>query len=356
MNNLKIETQGIQSSPYQVREISGTPELDASLMDLAANMREHGLINPITVRKLPSGAFECVAGHRRLAAARLNEWVEISAMVSDAMSDIAAEDMLVSENLYRQDLTAIEESATVVRLLKSREVADVAKLCHKSDRWVYRRMSIDKLSTTAKAVSRVYKWPAAFCEELIRHDHNQQDAMIRNAAAELGMGIPEILDGKAEVEASKFFAGSTLALAEAETNVPVPAKRNPKKAAKAEPVKPLPAAAPQPQNEASALVLNTDTRRVINLVETIDNPLRMLDKDQLIMLITSTDWVRPFDGNREVAIDTLWARMKASIVKRLSTCQGGIAEEDVEDTLIGIGCEKPSPTEDSDDNETTEGA
>lgn len=349
MNNLKLEPQSIKSSPYQVRETSGTAELDASLMDLAANMREHGLINPITVRKLPDGEYECVAGHRRLAAARLNGWVNISAMVSDAMSDIAAEDLLVSENLYRQDLTAIEESSTVVRLLKKREVADIAKLCHKSDRWVYRRMAIDKLSTTAKIVARLYKWPAAFCEAMATHNHNQQDALIHAAANGINITFPDVLGGNVPVAESSFFSGSLSALSEVETasSVPRPDKKprkTAKEATKAPSTATTKAEPRQTQQEAPEMPTVSgeepepcpEVKRVLAMLETIENPLVKLDKEKLVLLLVSPDWKEPFSCDYDGALEILWTRMQASIVRKFGQDENfGYAVEEILTGIIG---------------------
>jgi ParB/RepB/Spo0J family partition protein len=182
---IQIQLDQVADSPFQVRAISGTPELDAALMDLAANIKQHGLINPVTVRPLAAGGVECVAGHRRLAAARLAGLETISATVL-RIPDSTAEEILVSENLFRQDLTPIEESKSVCQLLKTRSIPEVAKLCQKSERWVYRRASIDKLSDDWKMLAERFKLSAAFCEAIARLTPDLQQVVIDDEIETIG--------------------------------------------------------------------------------------------------------------------------------------------------------------------------
>lgn len=90
---------------------------------IAASMVDRGLINPITVRPTPAAGggktpYTLIAGGHRLEAARLNGWEEIDAIV--VSSDAAeAQLMEIAENLYRNELSAIDRAAFV---LKYREI------------------------------------------------------------------------------------------------------------------------------------------------------------------------------------------------------------------------------------------
>lgn len=79
------------------------------LAELADSIREHGIIQPITVRKLDSGYYQIIAGERRWRAARLAELAEVPVRIVEADDKKAAEIALV-ENLQRQDLNPIEEA------------------------------------------------------------------------------------------------------------------------------------------------------------------------------------------------------------------------------------------------------
>ena len=79
------------------------------LEELAESIRQHGLIQPLTVRKLASGYYQIIAGERRWRAARLAELTEIPAVVIEA-DDRKAMELAMIENLQREDLNPMEEA------------------------------------------------------------------------------------------------------------------------------------------------------------------------------------------------------------------------------------------------------
>lgn len=80
-----------------------------ALEELADSIRQYGLIQPITVRKLDNGFYQIIAGERRWRAARLAELQEVPVRVIEADDRRTAELALV-ENLQREDLNPIEEA------------------------------------------------------------------------------------------------------------------------------------------------------------------------------------------------------------------------------------------------------
>ena len=79
------------------------------LEDLAESIRQQGVIQPLTVRKLASGYYQIIAGERRWRAARLAELTEIPAVVIEA-DDRKAMELAMIENLQREDLNPMEEA------------------------------------------------------------------------------------------------------------------------------------------------------------------------------------------------------------------------------------------------------
>ena len=79
------------------------------LEELAESIRQHGLIQPLTVRKLSSGYYQIIAGERRWRAARLAGLEEVPAVVIEA-DDQKAMELAMIENLRREDLNPIEEA------------------------------------------------------------------------------------------------------------------------------------------------------------------------------------------------------------------------------------------------------
>lgn len=82
---------------------------EEALAELAESIREYGVIQPVTVRPLPSGYYQLIAGERRWRAARLAGLTEIPAQIIEADDRLTTELALV-ENLQREDLNPVEEA------------------------------------------------------------------------------------------------------------------------------------------------------------------------------------------------------------------------------------------------------
>ena len=110
---LKAESTGSLYLPIsQVESCSSQPRKhfdEASLAELADSIREHGIIQPLTVRKLASGYYQIIAGERRWRAARLAGLQEVPVIVMEA-DDRKAAELAMIENLQREDLSPIEEA------------------------------------------------------------------------------------------------------------------------------------------------------------------------------------------------------------------------------------------------------
>ena len=111
---LKAETDHSLSLPIsQVESCSSQPRKrfdDASLAELADSIRQHGIIQPLTVRRLASGYYQIIAGERRWRAARLAGLQEVPVIVIEA-DDRKAAELAMIENLQREDLNPMEEAA-----------------------------------------------------------------------------------------------------------------------------------------------------------------------------------------------------------------------------------------------------
>lgn len=90
---------------------------EEALEELAESIRQHGLIQPITVRRLDSGYYQIIAGERRWRASRLAGLTEVPVRVIEADEKKATELALV-ENLQREDLNPIEEAKGYKKLME----------------------------------------------------------------------------------------------------------------------------------------------------------------------------------------------------------------------------------------------
>ena len=87
-----------------------------ALADLADSIREHGIIQPLTVRKLQSGYYQIIAGERRWRAARMAGLDQVPAIVVEA-DDRKAMELAMIENLQREDLNPMEEAEGYQQLM-----------------------------------------------------------------------------------------------------------------------------------------------------------------------------------------------------------------------------------------------
>jgi len=109
----EIPLKNIAVNPFQPRTHFDEDALD----ELVASVQEHGIIQPITVRKAANNSFQLITGERRLRAAQKAGLKRIPAYVREAGDDTMLELALV-ENIQREDLDAIEVAISYQRLIE----------------------------------------------------------------------------------------------------------------------------------------------------------------------------------------------------------------------------------------------
>ena len=109
----RIRISEIVRNPNQPRRYFD-PEAIATL---AESIRQYGVLNPLTVRRTANGAYELVAGERRLRAARLAGLTEVPCLLADVDEEASGMLALV-ENLQRRDLDFFEEANGFKRLIE----------------------------------------------------------------------------------------------------------------------------------------------------------------------------------------------------------------------------------------------
>ena len=108
---LEISPQVIAPNPKQPREQFTHRELE----DLAASIKEHGILQPLVVRKDPIGGYILIAGERRLRAAKLLGLERVPVVIRETHPD---DELILAliENMQRQDLNTIEEAKSYRRI------------------------------------------------------------------------------------------------------------------------------------------------------------------------------------------------------------------------------------------------
>lgn len=119
--------------------------------ELAASVRQVGVLQPVLLRKTVKGGLELVCGHRRLAAAKTAGLTEVPAVVRELTDEQVLEIQIV-ENLQRSDVHPLDE-ADAYRQLHERYKHDVARIAERVGRsvaYVYDRMRLTELTAEAK--------------------------------------------------------------------------------------------------------------------------------------------------------------------------------------------------------------
>lgn len=155
---------------------------DAGLQELAASIRDKGVLQPILVRKrlikvtLPNGmtgsevsGYEIVAGERRFRAAKLAGLLAIPAIIR-LLTDLEVLEVQVVENLQREDLSALEEAQGYQALLDTHgyTVEDLAAKVGKSKAYIYGTLKLCSLPERAKAALAAGDLPKATAQLIAR--------------------------------------------------------------------------------------------------------------------------------------------------------------------------------------------
>ena len=120
----EIPLEEIRSNPYQPRVMFDNDTLE----ELANSIKEHGIIQPIIVKKSIKG-YELVAGERRTRAARLAGLKTIPAIIKD-FNDVEMMEIALIENIERENLNPIEEAKAYENIIKINNITQ-EELAHK---------------------------------------------------------------------------------------------------------------------------------------------------------------------------------------------------------------------------------
>jgi ParB family transcriptional regulator, chromosome partitioning protein len=140
-----INIRSIRPASIPVRTFKSSLEAKA-IKELAGSIRQHGLIQPITVRPVENG-FEIVAGHRRFKACKLLRWRVIPAMVRSLSNQNAFEVQLV-ENIHRMTMDPVEEAEAFKKYILDYGwggVSQLSRIISKSEQFVSSRIQLLKL-------------------------------------------------------------------------------------------------------------------------------------------------------------------------------------------------------------------
>jgi len=157
-----------------------------SLADLAASIRELGVLQPVLVRAAEPGRYRLIAGERRWRAARRAGLDTIPAIVRET-DELGSIEQALVENLHRQDLTALEEAAAYQQLIEDFELThdEVATRVGKSRVAVTNTLRLLQLPPTIQHLLADGRLSAGHARALLgTPDRGFQETLARRAVAE----------------------------------------------------------------------------------------------------------------------------------------------------------------------------
>lgn len=177
--------RAIRPNPAQPRKVFR----QEALTELADSIRQHGILQPLSVRRVGT-SYELIAGERRLRAAQLAGLTEIPCIVmnmDDQESGVAA----MLENLQRQDLDFVEEAVGISRLMErwSMSQEQVARLLGKSQSAVANKLRLLRHSPQVLDALRENHLTERHARALLRLPTEPEKMAAIRTIAQLGMSV-----------------------------------------------------------------------------------------------------------------------------------------------------------------------
>lgn len=141
---------------------------DEAIVSLADSIRQHGVLQPILVRPLPTGGYQIVAGERRWRAARMVGLSEVPVLIKE-MSDFETMQVALIENLQREDLNPIEEALGYEKLMSKYSMTQeqVAEAMGKSRPAIANSLRLLKLDDETKEMVKSGDLSAGHAKALV---------------------------------------------------------------------------------------------------------------------------------------------------------------------------------------------
>ncbi len=179
---------------------------ETALKELALSIKEHGIIQPLVLRKLTSDKYEIIAGERRYKAAQIAGFKTVPAIIANLDDNKSAEIALV-ENLQRKNLSAIEEAKSYKKLLDRGYLTQeqLAERMGLSQSAIANKIRLLNLSEEAQDALMNEKISERHARSLLQlKDHDKQVDMLnkiineRLTVRQLDAEIKKVLDSEIE--------------------------------------------------------------------------------------------------------------------------------------------------------------
>jgi len=159
-------------APLETNPRKSFPE--QSMRELELSIKAHGVIQPLVVRAAVHG-FDLVAGERRWRCAQ-RAGLEMVPCVLKELTDLEVAEIQLIENIDRHQLSALEESAGVCRLVElGLDPHELARKIARTDEWVQLRLELPNLPSVAIEAMTEDKFGIGVAKELLRIDSGQRE-------------------------------------------------------------------------------------------------------------------------------------------------------------------------------------
>lgn len=184
-----IDVSDIHPNPRQPRTAFRQEELD----ELAASIREHGVLQPVLVRPRPQGGYELLGGERRLRASKLAGATRVPAIVRE-VDDRQALEQAVVENVQRADLDPLEEASAYRNLIDLFELTqeDTARRVGKSRVHVTNMLRLLELPDEIKSFVADGRLQAGHARALLQFKDQDKRIAVARRAVERGLTVRQI--------------------------------------------------------------------------------------------------------------------------------------------------------------------
>ncbi len=183
-----IPISEIRSNPFQPRRVFD----EEKLRELSESIKEHGLFQPIIVKKSIKG-YELVAGERRTKAAKLAGFTEIPAIIKDYTDEEMMEVALL-ENIQREDLNPIEEAEAYDNIIKKSSLTQeqLAKKVSKSRSYITNVLGLVTLPEEVKSLVAEGKISMAHAKILSKMEDEDYVVSLAYRIITNGMSVREL--------------------------------------------------------------------------------------------------------------------------------------------------------------------
>lgn len=186
----KVSVEEIIPNPYQPRKLFN----DEALQELAASIREHGVIQPLLVRRI-EGRLELIAGERRLRASKLAGLPEVPVIIKE-IDDKEMAELAMLENLQREDLHYLEEAQGFQHLISqfSFTQEELAKRLGKKQSTIANKLRLLKLSGDVQTILVDDNLTERHARALLKVENEFRQKEILDAVRQKNLNVRETED------------------------------------------------------------------------------------------------------------------------------------------------------------------